>query len=517
MKMSKEEPDLIGISQQPGAGSAGDSTTSTATDNRAQVKDEEGNSEISKPLVRANFIAFFIVLCQLVQAIPYGAGLLAAIDIPKALGGSQSKGVWIAASYPLTQGAFVLIGGRIGAIYGHKTTMLAGASIYVLFHLLTGFMRSIDTVIVMRALSGIGGGTMVPNAIALLTITYPPGLMRNIWVGLFGAMGPVGAAGGTVFPGFFGQLTSWWWLFFFLAILGTIVFGIAAVVVPGEDIPLDAQGSVDYIGSYLGVTGLVLFNFVWTQAGIVGWEQPYVYALLIVSILHLALFLVWEGRFAKEPILPLGIWTSPSFAPMVFSAFLSFMGVGIFLYDVQVWNIEIRHYSNLLTAAANSAFATVGTCGCFVSAIAVRYLPAQVVMAIGALAAVVASTIFATMPVHQTYWAQCFPAFIIMGFSPDFMFTAAQIITSNSVRRAHQGIAGSLMGTIQMYGLSTGLGFAGTVEHYTNDGGRDQVGGIRHALYLTIGMAAAAALVALLFVRIPKDRREGWDHDDQPA
>lgn len=169
------------------------------------------------------------------QAIPYGAGLVAAIGIPKELGAPESKSVWIAASYPyasslliptkknthtnnirLTQGAFVLIGGRIGAVHGHKNTMLVGACIYVLFHLITGFMRSADTVIVMRTLSGVGGGIMVPNLIAMLTIAFPPGIMRNIWVGMFGAMGPVGAAGGTVFPGFFGQLTEWWWLYFFL-------------------------------------------------------------------------------------------------------------------------------------------------------------------------------------------------------------------------------------------------------------------------------------------------------------
>ena len=121
-----------------------------------------------------------------------------------------------ALSNRLTQGAFVLIGGRIGAVHGHKNTMLLGCAICVLFFLLTGFMRSIDTIILMRTLSGVGGGLMVPNAIALLTISFPPGMGRNIWIGLFGAMAPVGAAGGTVFPGLFGQLLPWWWLFFFL-------------------------------------------------------------------------------------------------------------------------------------------------------------------------------------------------------------------------------------------------------------------------------------------------------------
>jgi MFS family permease len=108
------------------------------------------------------------------------------------------------------------MGGRVGAICGHKNTVVAAGGWWVIFHLISGFMRNIISLSVMRALSGIGGAFMMPNAIALLTITFPPGKMRNISVGLFGAMAPIGAAGGSVIPGFFGQLTHWKWLFFFL-------------------------------------------------------------------------------------------------------------------------------------------------------------------------------------------------------------------------------------------------------------------------------------------------------------
>jgi MFS family permease len=118
--------------------------------------------------------------------------------------------------YRLTQGTFVLIGGRLGAIYGHKSTVVIAGIFWVIFQLVAGFMRGVISLSVMRALSGVGGGLMMPNCIALLTIKFPPGKMRNISVGLFGAMAPVGAAGGSIFPGFFGQLAPWWWLFFFL-------------------------------------------------------------------------------------------------------------------------------------------------------------------------------------------------------------------------------------------------------------------------------------------------------------
>lgn len=108
------------------------------------------------------------------------------------------------------------MGGRVGAVHGHKKILVIGSIIYILFNLICGFMRTVETIIVMRALSGVGAGIIVPNAIALLTTSFPPGMGRLIWVGLFGAMAPVGAGGGSVFPGFFGQLLPWWWLFFFL-------------------------------------------------------------------------------------------------------------------------------------------------------------------------------------------------------------------------------------------------------------------------------------------------------------
>lgn len=121
--------------------------------------------------------------------------------------------------FRLTQGTFVLIGGRIGTVYGHKKVLLAAGIWWVIFSLITGFMTNFVAICVMRALAGIGGAFMVPNSLALLTINFPPGKMRNITVALFGAMTPIGAAGGGIFAGFFVQLTPWKWLFFFLFVL----------------------------------------------------------------------------------------------------------------------------------------------------------------------------------------------------------------------------------------------------------------------------------------------------------
>ncbi|PON22086.1 hypothetical protein TGAM01_v208960 [Trichoderma gamsii] len=494
------------------------------------------SDQVPKPRrSRDALISAAIVLTQLVQMIPYGAGINGGLEIGKRVGATPAESAWIVASYPLTQGAFVLMGGRLGAVYGHKNTVVAAAVIWVIFHLVSGFMRSVITLSVMRALSGIGGALIVPNAIALLTITFPPGRTRNITVGFFGATAPMGATLGSLMAGLFVQLLPWKWLFFCLkdshlgawgsdsndrAILGAVVFTLFAVVVPGEPEVFDKGGHIDYVGSYLGVGGLVLFNFVWNQAPVIGWEEPYEYALLIVSILHFVAFAIWEWKFATVPILPFDIWSAPSFSVMIVSSFLSFMSVGIVIWYMSVWNLEVRHYTLLSNAAAFATLAVCGAAAAVISAKVIRYVAAEYIMAVGSLASIAALVLIATMHEQQTYWAQMFPALIFTAFGPDFLFTAAQIIASNTVKRHEQGIAGSLIGTLLSYGLSTGLGFAGTVEAHTNDGGRDRIQGYRNALYLGIGMAAAAMILAVLFIRIPKDQRDGWDEDaeaERPA
>ncbi|KAH7267961.1 major facilitator superfamily domain-containing protein [Fusarium solani] len=457
---------------------------------------------------RTSLTSFCIILCQFVQMIPVGAGINGSLHIAKALRAPLSK-----PSGSLTQGTFVIIGGRIGAVYGHKITAVVAGAAWVIFHLIAGFMRHIISVCIMRTLSGIGAAFVMPNAIALITINFLPGKTRNLTVGLFGAMAPIGAAGGSVFPMLFGQLLPWWWLFFFLEILEAVVYGLFFLVVESEEQPMDRNGKIDYAGAYFGVSGLFLFNFSWTQASLVGWDHPYVYSILLVSLLHLVVFGILEVKVADQPIIPMSIWSSPSFSMMIVSAFISFMSFGMLLWYVTVWNLEVRGYSVLLNAAAFVPLTIGGAGAAILSAHIVRYVAAQYIFAIGSLATPVSLILVATMPEQQSYWAQVFPALLLASLGPDFLFTASQLIASGTVKRSQQGVAGSLIGTVLAYGLATRLGFAGTVEYYTNNQGKDLVKGYRNGLYLGIGMAGAAIVLPLLSVRIPKDTREGWDEE----
>lgn len=131
--------------------------------------------------------------------------------------------------------------------------------------------------------------------------------------------------------------------------------------------------------------------------------------------------------------------------------------------------------------------------------------------AIGIGTVVVGNVILATMPTQQPYWPQVFPAILLSSFCPDLVYVAAQLIASNSVGRRHQGIAGSLIGTLNLYRNNLGLGFAGTIEVEVSGHGADLVSGYRGALYFGVAIGIVGLLLNFACVKMPKDEREGWD------
>ena len=266
--------------------------------------------------------------------------------------------------------------------------------------------------------------------------------------------------------------------------------------------------ALDEVTSYLGLT-----KHLFSQAPAVGWSTPYEIALLLVSLLAFAAFGLWEYKFAHSPIMPLDIWIAPSFFALILVVIFSVMSYGICIWYLVAWQQIVRHWSPFHFGIGLLPHGLVGGLSAPIAAWLISRVAAQWILGFGALAVAISSILLTTMPSQQTYWAQVFPATILMALCPDFIFTAAQIIATNSVKRHEQGIAGSLISLLLLYSASLGLGFAGTVESQTNEDRLATVCGYRGALYLAIGLALAALVLDVLFVRVPKDIREGWAED----
>jgi MFS family permease len=246
----------------------------------------------------------------------------------------------------------------------------------------------------------------------------------------------------------------------------------------------------------------------------VGWDNPYEYVLLVVAMGHFAMFITWEARFATNPVIPVDIWKTPSFAAITLVLFLVFMSLGIYIWYVILFLANIRLWRPVFVGLAWLPVAISGIISAFLAAWAVPKMSAQIIISAGCVGAAGMNILLVTTPVHQSFWAMIFPAMILAAFSGDMVFAAGQIIASSIVSKKSQGAAGSLIGTLFTYGLSTGLGFAGTVETYVNSNGADLLAGYRGAAYLGIGFAGAALVVNILFVRVKKNTVEGWQEED---
>ncbi|KAJ7108924.1 major facilitator superfamily domain-containing protein [Mycena crocata] len=448
-----------------------------------------------------------IMLGQSFNLTPFGATLNARWLIAEDLGvpGNNGQMSWIAAGFSMTTGSFVLVGGRLGDVYGHRLVWLLALVWTMIWNLVSGFARSPAFYDAARGLTGIGAGLMLPTAVALLGQTYPPGRKRNLAFGLFGALAPFSAAGGSILEVLPAQLRHQKCpqpRYRYPSIPSSVGLGLG--------------GDVDWLGAFLGVAGLILFNFSFNQAPLSGWASASVIAPVIIGLLMLVLFAIWEIKGAKSPILPFTIWRAPTFLAVMSSAFLSFMSFGIFIF----YHIQFIHDFRGTTAIQSVAWLVPFTINGFIAACLVAVLisrvPAQVIFCTGLVAVLLSNILIMTAPPQGSYWTAPFFAALFAPFGPDLTFTAAQLVASNTVRRSEQGVAGSLVGTALNYGMALGIGLGGTVEAHTNDGGAKPLQGLRGAMYLGAGMAILGILIVVLFVRVPKDKRDGYDDEGRP-
>ncbi|KAL2829447.1 major facilitator superfamily domain-containing protein [Aspergillus cavernicola] len=459
-------------------------------------------------------VTILIVLSNLVQMIVNFAGIAGGRTFSQSMHVKESYASWIAASYGLTQGTFVLASGRLGDVYGHRKLLLGGGAWLILCTFLSTFVYdNFFAFVTMRALAGIGGACIMPNAVAMVTITNPPGRVRNLSLGFFAASAPVGGWVSAVLLGGLMEGVHWRWFFVLVAGLGAATF-IPLWLLSRDEVTSARNGTIDWIGAILGTSSLIIFNFVWNQAPSVGWSTPYEIALLLTSIILFTLFIIWEHK-TPHPIIPPSIFKAPSFAILILVILLDYMAVGTVLWYQILWLQEVWHWSTLQFAIAWIPFVICGTIAACLAAWLIPRLAAQYILALGTVTVLLSTILMATLPQKQSYWVQVFPSVVLFAFCPDLVYTAGQIIASNSVRRHQQGVAGSIVGTLNLYGNSLGLGFASTVEGEVRERfGGDRIRGYRAALWFGVAICVVALLLDLGFVRRVKDEREGWDGDE---
>jgi MFS family permease len=472
-------------------------------------------------------VAFVCLLCfaQLMTQAGLAISIVPLHQISKHFGlTSPGQSSWMPAAYSLTVGTFILCGGRWGDVFGHKRLVLVGWAWYALWLILGGVSYYSNQVFfdICRAFQGIGPAILLPNTIAIMGVAYPDSVRKHMAFSMYGAMAPNGFLVGAVFSGLLGQLAGYWpAIYFTIAGLCVVIGVLTYFIVPHSEeshATTPEEQDLDVLGSITGVGGLVLLNFAWNQAPVVGWSTVYVYVLLIVSFLVLGVFFLVESR-AVNPLVPFRA-LNKEIALVCAAISAGWSSFGIWLYYLWQFEQELRFHSPLLVTARFVPAGISGALAALTGGFFISRVGPGAIMLVSMTAFTVGTILLATMPVGQVYWAQTFVSTVIMpwgmvsgaapgrfwsqaefadGLSPcvsgnpfrqDMSFPSATIIMSNYMPRRFQGLGASLVNLFVNYSISLALGIAGTVETQINEDGLHLLQGYRAAWYFGIGCGA---------------------------
>src|ERR1044072_2057790 len=193
---------------------------------------------------------------------------------------AQANLSWIVTGYALALGGLLLLGGRLGALYGPRRVFMAGLTMFAIASLLGGLAQNEALLLSARGLQGLGAALASPAALALITTTFPAGPQRNRAFAVYAAMSGAGAAVGLILGGWLtglaaipGPQFSGWRL----TSLINVPIGLAAAAIAPRLLAESEShpGELDFPGAITGTLGLLGIVFGLTQAGKAdyGWDH----------------------------------------------------------------------------------------------------------------------------------------------------------------------------------------------------------------------------------------------------
>lgn len=279
---------------------------------------------------------------------------------------------------------------------------------------------------------------------------------------------------GNLLGGVIAQYTSWKWVFVFVALMAAAITAAAIFVIPPPKHTLREDGAsakalVDWLGAVLVTAGLLALLFSLTEGNVVGWSTPWVPALIVASLILIALFVLWQRYLEKAgkrpPIMKVSIFASTQFSAAMaimavfFSSFNGFLVYATYFY---------QDFQGLSTLDTTLRFLPTGVTGVITAAVVSQLLgrvPTYVMLAVGNTCVSVSALLFAApIPPDTVYWAWGFPAMVLSVFGADTTWPCLILFTSHSLPQADQALGGALVNAMGQVGRAIGLAVATAIQ-----------------------------------------------------
>jgi EmrB/QacA subfamily drug resistance transporter len=406
-------------------------------------------------------ILFVIAIAQLMVVLDATVVNIALPSAQKALEFSNDQRQWVITAYALAFGSLLLLGGRIGDLFGRKRVFVIGLGGFAVASALGGFAQSFEVLVAARALQGVFGALLAPAALSLLTTTFVDPEERGKAFGVFGAVAVGGAAIGLILGGVLTEYLNWrWCLFVNLAI--AVPAALAATALLHNEVPAK-RSRIDLPGTLTASTGLFAIVYGLANAETHSWTDATTIGMLVAGVALLVGFVVIQRRSAN-PLLPMRVILDRDRGGSFLAMLLAGAGMfGVFLF--------LTYYlqQNLGFSPIQTGFAFLPMTGSIVIAAtsaSTKLLPRigpRPLIGGGMLLAAIGLVTLTTIGPDTAYVSHVLPGILIVGAGMGLVFSSAMATATFGVEPSDAGVASAMVNTMQQIGGSIGTALLSTL------------------------------------------------------
>lgn len=458
---------------------------------------------------RSRWLALYVLcLATLMIVLDVTIVNVALPSIRTDLGFSVTSLAWVVNAYLLTYGGCLLLGGRLGDLFGHRRLFIAGIVLFTLSSLVCGLSTTKGLLIAARAVQGVGGAVASAVSLSLmLTLFTEPG-ERAKAMGIFGFVASGGGSIGVLLGGILTGSLNWHWIF-----LVNVPIGIAVVFLTLRLLPpartAAATGRLDVGGAVTVTASLMVAVYAIVNGNQYGWTSARTLGLLGLAVVLLATFVAIEARVAA-PLMPLGLFKRRNIAFANVTGILWAAAMFAWFFLSALYLQLVLGYSPLKVGLAFlPANLIMGALSITLSARLVMHYGVRKPLAAGLVLAGTGLFLFVRAPVHGSFLMDVLPSMILLGIGAGIAFNPVLFAAMSDVSPEESGLASGVVNTAFMMGGALGLAvLASIAASRTNSltasghGHLASLVGGYHLAFLVGGLFAfSAAAVGATFLR----------------
>jgi EmrB/QacA subfamily drug resistance transporter len=427
------------------------------------------------------------------------------------LGFSETSLVWVVNAYMVTFGGFLLLGGRLGDLYGQRKLFLFGITLFTLASAVCGLANTQVLLITARAIQGLGGAVVSAVALSLIMNLFATPQDRAKAMGIYGFVCAGGGSIGVLLGGLLTNAFNWHWIFLVNLPIGVAVYVLCVRLL--SDARGQAHGErLDVAGAMTVTSSLMLAVYAIVNGNEAGWISMQTLGLLVVAAALFATFITIESR-VQHPLMPLGLfrlrnvavsnvvgalWAAAMFAWFFISAL--YMQLVLDYSPLQVGLAFLP--ANLIMAAFS-----LGLSAKIVMRFGIR-LP----IAVGLLLAAVGLGLFSLAPMNGNFSTHILPGMLLLGIGAGMALNPVLLAAMSDVEPSDSGLASGMVNTSFMLGGALGLAVLASIAAARTHAMPVSVSntitalnsGYHWAFFVGAMFALSAGLLGGIFLRIPE-------------